>query len=140
MLVNSNVDGGFGMSDRIINLSGILVWTAEDRFKAMRDFYVNVLGLMPRSDRDRFVNFEWSCQRLTISVHEGVSYSNQEPLRLMINLEVTDIHATTERLRNHGVVFLRMPEKESWGGWVSTFHDPDGNTLQLLQLPHDSLS
>lgn len=128
------------MSDRIINLSGILVWTAEERFEAMRDFYVNVLGLTPRSDRDRFVNFEWGSQRLTISVHEGVSCSNQEPLRLMINLEVTDIHATTERLRDSGVVFLRMPEQESWGGWISTFHDPDGNTLQLLQVSHDSLS
>ena len=128
------------MSARVISLSGVLVWTAENRFKAMRDFYVNVLGLIPRSDRDRFVNFEWGCQRLTISVHEGVSYSNQDPLRLMINLEVTDIYATSERLRDNGVVFLRMPEQEPWGGWISTFHDPDGNTLQLLQVPRKSLS
>jgi uncharacterized glyoxalase superfamily protein PhnB len=39
-----------------------------------------------------------------------------------------------ERLAEAGVEFLRQPEQESWGGWVATFRDPDGNTLQLLQL------
>ncbi len=29
---------------------------------------------------------------------------------------------------------LLKPEQESWGGWVATFKDPDGNVLQLLQL------
>jgi catechol 2,3-dioxygenase-like lactoylglutathione lyase family enzyme len=31
-----------------------------------------------------------------------------------------------------GVVFERPPEREDWGGTVATFHDPDGNTLQLF--------
>ena len=34
-----------------------------------------------------------------------------------------------------GVVFTRAPEREEWGGWVATFADPDGNVLQLMQLP-----
>jgi len=27
------------------------------------------------------------------------------------------------------------PEREHWGGWIATLQDPDGNILQLLQLP-----
>jgi hypothetical protein len=33
------------------------------------------------------------------------------------------------------VVFSRRPEREAWGGVVATFADPDGNTLQLMELP-----
>ena len=32
-------------------------------------------------------------------------------------------------------VRTRAPEREEWGGWVATFADPDGNVLQLMQLP-----
>ena len=45
----------------------------------------------------------------------------------MINLGVDDIHAEHNRLVDAGVVFIRPPERESWGGWVATFQDPDGN-------------
>ena len=43
--------------------------------------------------------------------------------------------AAYERLRRGGVVFTRPPEREDWGGQVATFADPDGNVLQLMQLP-----
>ena len=123
------------MSDAILGLSGVLVWTEAERYQAMRAFYVETLGLAPRSDRERFVNFAWGAQRLTVSVHEGVTGATSDPLRLMINLDVDDIHAVAARLASNGVDFARPPEQEPWGGWVATFHDPDGNTLQLLQTP-----
>lgn len=123
------------MSDTILGLSGVLVWTEADRYAAMRAFYVETLELTPRSDRERFVNFDWGSQRLTVSVHEGVSGGSPDALRLMINLDVDDIHAVAARLSSNGVDFTRAPEQEPWGGWVATFADPDGNTLQLLQTP-----
>lgn len=119
----------------ITGLAGVLVWTEAPRFPAMRRFYVETLGLRPRSDRDGFVNFAWDDQRLTVSVHAGVGGPARDPLRLMLNLRVPDIDATHRRLRDAGVAFSRPPEDEPWGGRVATFHDPDGNTLQLMQLP-----
>jgi predicted enzyme related to lactoylglutathione lyase len=53
----------------------------------------------------------------------------------MINLGVDDIRGQCELLRERGVRLVREPQKEHWGGWVATFSDPDGNTLQLLQQP-----
>ena len=123
------------MSDSIEGLAGVLVWTEAARYPAMRDFYVDTLGLTPRSDRERFVNFDWGEQRLTVSVHAEVSGPNEDPLRLMLNLTVSDIHATAARLAANGVEFSRPPEQEPWGGWIATFADPDGNTIQLLQAP-----
>lgn len=124
------------MSERILGLAGVLVWTTPARFEGMRAFYVEVLGLTPRTDRKHFVSFAWGVGddvRLTISVHPEVDGSTREPLRLMINLMVDDIDAVAERLRQTGVNFTRPPETEPWGGRIATFHDPDGNTLQLLQ-------
>ena len=114
-------------------MAGVIVWT--DDFTRMLRFYRDTLGLRPLHVKPAFVNFKWGGFRLSVAVHEGVSGRNADPLRLMINLAVSDIHAATERLREAGVEFSRPPERESWGGWVATFRDPDGNTLQLMQQP-----
>jgi predicted enzyme related to lactoylglutathione lyase len=126
------------MSDRIDGLAGVLVWTTGERFEAMRGFYMETLGLTPRSDREHFVNFAWSAAgrddlRLTISVHPEIDGPSREPLRIMINLAVDDIDEVAARLEARGVDFTRPPETEPWDGRIATFHDPDGNTLQLLQ-------
>lgn len=53
----------------------------------------------------------------------------------MANFGVDDIDHEYQRLLKEGVEFIRPPEQEHWGGWVATFKDPDGNILQMLQLP-----
>lgn len=117
--------------DAITGVNGLLIWT--DNFEAMLHFYRDVLGLAPRSEKPNFVNFEWDGFRLTISVHENVHGPNPDPERFMVNFGVEDIDAVYARLAAAGVTFTRAPSGEPWGGRVATFHDPDGNTLQLLQ-------
>jgi len=122
------------MSDRIGGLGGVLIWTSSSRYPAMESFYVDVLGLEPRSRRPGFVNFDWDGTRLTLAVHSEVAGPARDALRIMINLLVDDIDAVAARLASAGVRSRRAPEREEWGGWVCTFEDPDGNLLQLLQL------
>lgn len=98
----------------------------------MTAFYRDVLGLAPHSVRADGAQFKWGAIRLTLASHSIVHGANSEPFRIMINLLVTDIHAVADRLRSKGVSFIRPPSRERWG-WLATFHDPDGNTLQLLQ-------
>ncbi len=117
----------------IEGLAGVLVFTEAVRFPPMLRFYRDTLGLTPRSVKADFVNFDWAGVRLSVSVHDRVHGASRDPLRVMIHLAVTDIHAVHARLADAGVVFSRAPEREPWGGWVATFADPDGNTLQLLQ-------
>jgi len=116
----------------IVGLAGILIWTSEDRFSAMRRFYVETLGLRPRSDRPNFVNFQIGSARLTIGVHQQVDGTSRDPLRVMVNLAVADIDAAHRWLVTAGVPCLRTPSAEPWGGKVSTYTDPDGNTIQLM--------
>jgi predicted enzyme related to lactoylglutathione lyase len=119
----------------IEGLAGVLIWTEADRFPAMARFYRDTLGLTPRSAKPDFINFDWSGVRLSVGVHDQVSGVSREPLRVMVNLTVADIRTVHARLTRAGVVFTRAPAREEWGGWVATFADPDGNVLQLMQLP-----
>jgi len=122
-------------SPRITGLAGILIWTEPERFEAMAAFYRDRLGLIPRTSKPDFINFDWAGVRLSISIHDRVSGASRDPLRIMVNLAVDDIHAVHARLVAAGVAFTRPPEREEWGGHVATFSDPDGNVVQLMQVP-----
>ncbi|HKX76498.1 MAG TPA: VOC family protein [Acidimicrobiia bacterium] len=116
-------------------LVGVILWTSAHRFSPMRSFYVETLGLQPRSDRDRMVNFEWGKLRLTVAVHDEVEGPSRDPLRVMVNLGVADLDLVHQRLLAAGVPCRRPPSGERWGGRVATYLDPDGNVIQLLELP-----
>jgi catechol 2,3-dioxygenase-like lactoylglutathione lyase family enzyme len=111
------------------------MWTSTERFDAMAHWYRDVLGLAPRRDRDGFIAVEWGDVRLTITVHDGVTGRSGDPLRTMVNFAVDDVHGLHARLAAAGVRVVRPPELEEWGGWVCTLEDPDGNLVQLFQLP-----
>ena len=120
---------------RIQGLAGVLIWTERERFPAMARFYRDRLGLTPRSDKPDFINFDWSGVRLSVSVHDRVRGESRDPFRIMVNLAVDDLGAMHARLAAAGIVFTRPPEREDWGGTVATLRDPDGNLVQLFQLP-----
>lgn len=121
----------------MILLSGVLISTEIERFRAMRHFYVEMLRLPVRSDREGFVNFDLGGGRLTVATHSDVSGVNSDPARLMVNLGVDDIDVIHRRLIEAGVRFVRDPEREAWGGRVATLVDPDGNFVQLLQFERE---
>lgn len=73
----------------IESIAGVLVWTSSDGFEEMAEFYVDVLGLRPRSRRPGVVNFEWGTRRLTVAVHSEVTGMSADPNRIMINLTVS---------------------------------------------------
>ena len=119
----------------IRGIAGVLIWTERARFDAMARFYRDQLGLTPRTSKADFINFDWGGVRLSVSVHDRVIGTSKDPFRIMINLAVDDVRAVHARLTSAGVVFIRPPETEDWGGQVASLLDPDGNLVQLFQLP-----
>ena len=63
--------------------------------------------------------------------HSQVSGPTREP-RAIIDLHISGIEAEHDRLKAAGVQFSRDKGVEYWGGIISTFSDPDGNTVQLI--------
>lgn len=118
----------------IKDLAGVVFWT--DDVRRLAAFYRDVLQLPVHSDHGDFVAFELKPGvRLSVGRHDRVHGPSREPYRVMVNLQVADIHAAHKALVAKGVAFLRPPEREVWGGLVATLQDPDGNTLQLFQFP-----
>lgn len=117
----------------IERIAGVTIWT--EHLEQLAAFYRDVLDLTVHSVQPDFIAFDLGGARFNIGRHSQVSGPAADPYRVMINLGTDDIHAAHERLRSGGVEFIRPPEREHWGGWVATFRDPDGNILQLLQLP-----
>lgn len=117
----------------ISGIAGVIIWTDPSRHAEMARFYRDVVGLTPRSQRDGFINFEFGEIRLTIARHSELSGRSQDPKRIMVNLRTERIEETYRRMSAAGAEFVRLPEREPWGGSIATFHDPDGNVVQLLQ-------
>ncbi len=117
----------------IEGIAGIVIWT--ENVERLSSFYRHKLRLQPHTIRSDFVAFKWGDMRLSIGKHQHVKGESRDSYRIMINLLTTDIMKTYEKLRLSNVEFIRPPEQEHWGGWVSTFSDPDGNILQLLAQP-----
>ena len=118
----------------ITGLVGITLWT--DNLDRLFSFYHDLLRLPLHSRHDDFAAFQVGENlRFNIGLHGAVRGPATDPYRVMAHFGVTDIHGEHQRLRQAGVEFIRPPEMEHWGGWIATFKDPDGNLLQMLQLP-----
>jgi predicted enzyme related to lactoylglutathione lyase len=52
----------------------------------------------------------------------------------LLDFFVDDLAAEQKRLEAAGVRFVRKEGKEYWGGVISTFLDPDGNYVQLIEF------
>jgi predicted enzyme related to lactoylglutathione lyase len=122
----------------ISGVAGAVIWT--DDLDGMTRFYREALGLEPHSVRPHFVSFKFGDTRLGLGSHSRVEGKAKDPYRVMVNLAVEDIHRQYEAMVGAGVEFIRAPEKEHWGGWVSTFKDPDGNVVQLMEFPEGTPS
>ena len=74
------------------SVNGVIIWTQNlDR---LTKFYTETMGLTPHSVRPHFVNFEWGEMRFSIGSHTEIKGQAADPYRIMINFDVTDIHAT----------------------------------------------
>ena len=115
---------------------GVTIWT--DDLERLVRFYRDILRLKLRDYHQGWANFAWGEMRLNLGLHDRVKGRARDPYRVMISFRVSDIDAEYDRLVANEVEFMRVPEPEHWGGKVATFLDPDGNVLQLLQLPTEA--
>jgi lactoylglutathione lyase len=49
-----------------------------------------------------------------------------------------DLRATVEQLRERGVAIEREPKLGLDGNWQAWIRDPDGNSIELMQIAADS--
>ena len=115
---------------------------------AALDFYVNKLGLQKKVDMT-FGEMRWievapinssstislmepSPKIMSPQVAEAAKRSIGTPTGLWFY--TNDIQGTYAELKAKGVN-ISQPEKQDWGGTMSTIKDLDGNEFQLLAAP-----
>lgn len=96
-------------------------------------FYREVVQLPPEPEMGPSA-FRVGGAHLLIDGHSDTNGAAKEPHRMLINFMVDDLASEKARLEAAGVPFVRQPEREYWGGLITTFTDPDGNYLQLIEF------
>lgn len=115
-----------------MQIDSFLLNITSDQPDALRDWYRDVLQL---PELEGMPAFDAGGAMLSIDSHSEVHGKAAEPARMLLNLIVPDLATEHERLLAAGVECLREPAREEWGGLITTFLDPDGNYVQLVQMP-----
>ena len=120
----------------LTGIHSVLIWTED--VSRLLPFYRDILGLKPQMESEEFAVYLLNGPGLVIGKHSEVQGRSRDPNRVMVNLRVDDCQAEYERLRGQGVEFIRAPTKDAIH-IIATFHDPDGNVLQLFEDLEGSL-
>jgi catechol 2,3-dioxygenase-like lactoylglutathione lyase family enzyme len=105
--------------------------TAKD-LKTAVDFYENILGLDKKYEFKDYAGFD--CGGVEIGIK---TWGKMEPSRRgepVVDFLVDDVDAAYADWKAKGVKFVKQPEDAVWGGRFAVFLDPDGNTLQIVQV------
>jgi uncharacterized glyoxalase superfamily protein PhnB len=102
-------------------------------------FYADFLGIevVRRQDRDGFAEFRFPAGGPNLLV-EQVDKTDVEAHALVeqfVGMSVTarDVRQAYEQLSARGVRFEAAPSRQSWGGMLAHFYDPDGNMWSLVE-------
>ena len=105
--------------------------TVADLKRAV-DFYENTLGLQKKYEYKDYAGFDCGGIEIGLRTWGGLEKPRQgEPV---IDFVVDDVDETYHTLSAKGVEFVKTPEDAVWGSRFAIFTDPDGNTLQFVQI------
>ena len=116
-----------------MNVTSSFINVTSDNAGRLAEFYRDVVGLELHPGMGPHA-FQFGGVTLAFDGHSETKGATKEPSRVVLSMMVDDLAAEQSRLEALGVKFTRTAGKEFWGGIISTFNDPDGNTLQLVQF------
>jgi predicted enzyme related to lactoylglutathione lyase len=114
-----------------MNLNSVLIGT-EDAAR-LAAYYTGLFG-EPGWSEGGFSGWQLGTGYVTVGPHDQVKGRNQEPGRVIWNIESDDVKGDFERLKAAGATVVRDPYQpgEAPEAWIATFSDPDGNYFQLV--------
>jgi len=101
--------------------------------KEAAKFYEEILGLEKKYEYASYVGFE--CGGVEIGLIPKLTEEQKvSPLSPSVEFLVDDVEKVYKELKNKEVRFIKELHDEPWGGRQATFTDPDGNTLEIVQM------
>ncbi len=116
----------------MLNFNSGLIFSQNPQ--KLAGFYQQVFDKKPDWNGGDFMGFKIGSGWLTIGPHSQVMGKNQNPQRLMFNLETTEVKDEFERIKKLGAKVIAEPyqPKEAPEEWIATFADPDDNYFQVM--------
>ena len=119
----------------MINRVGWVQVFVSDMNRAV-DFYENSLGIAVRNRSPEFPEFvELATEGTILALHSAGDDDRQLIGRNTgITLTVSDVDAAYRSLSAKGVRFSQPPQRQPRGSAMTSFFDPDGNEISLLEF------
>jgi predicted enzyme related to lactoylglutathione lyase len=115
-----------------MNLNSILVGS-EDPARLVA-FYKKLFG-DPTWEDSAYAGWQIGTGIISIGPHDEVKGSNEQPGRLIWNIESADVKGDFERFKAAGATVVQEPYNPGSDGdemSIATLADPDGNYFQLV--------
>ena len=115
-----------------MNFNNILIGSEDPQ--RLADYYTKLFG-KPAMEDSGYVGWQIGSGSLSVGPHSEVHGKNQQPGRLLVNIESTDVKADFERFKAAGAIVIREPYELGEGdqqGTIATLADPDDNYFQLM--------
>ena len=114
-----------------MNMNGILM--GSDDTPRLAEYYTRLLGEPMMSDGG-YTSWAIGNGSVTVGPHSEVHGKNDQPGRLIWNIESEDVQGDFARMKAAGAIVVREPyEFEGMKGtWIATLADPDNNYFQLI--------
>lgn len=122
---------------KYITLKGILLWSED--YKKLANWYVEKFGFEVDPEftfehpDDTGISLLVGDSYIWCGKHSEVHGVNQDPYRIMFNINVDFVKPLYEELIAKGVEFVAAPFKApTMNRWFATFKDLDGNIGQIV--------
>ena len=116
-----------------MNLNSILIGSEDPQ--RLAGYYTGLFG-KPDWDEMGYVGWQLGTGYLTVGPHDSVKGPNEQPGRVIWNLETPDVQATFDKLKGAGGIVVKEPYSLDAGEqgtmWIATLADPDDNYFQLM--------
>jgi predicted enzyme related to lactoylglutathione lyase len=97
----------------------------------LRSFYSEAFGVEP----DQYHAIDLGGLGIIFDTRDDIAERTTEP-RIVLNIDTEDAPSVVEHIEGMGVTFsVRLEDRGP--GIFSTFQDPDGNLVQVLQMSQD---
>jgi predicted enzyme related to lactoylglutathione lyase len=114
-----------------MNLNSILIGSEDPR--RLVDYYTKLFG-EPTWDDGGYTGWVLGTGAVTVGPHDQVKGKNNEPGRVIWNIETAEVKSEFDRFVAAGATVVQEPYNPGGEdeGQIATFADPDGNYFQLM--------
>jgi predicted enzyme related to lactoylglutathione lyase len=114
-----------------VNLNSILIGSEDPQ--RLATFYRSLFG-DPTWEDGGYTGWMIGTGGLMVGPHDAVKGQNEQPGRMILNIETPDVAGDFERFKSAGANVVQEPYNPGDEGdmLIATFADPDGNYFQLV--------